>query len=123
MKVRTMGSFLLGGFLLLAAAGFPGCAGTSIEDEEVGVATSAVTTTATCCQALPGTPQSFCDSLPQTPGRCNAANMGTSCTWVCPVPCCQALPGTPQSFCDSVPQTPGRCNAVNGGTSCTWTCP
>ncbi|WP_426751501.1 hypothetical protein [Myxococcus sp. Y35] len=113
--------FGLHGAVLLAVVGLTGCG--VVEDE--GAAPDTVGAEAAldtgCCQALPGTTQAFCDSLPQTPDRCNQAYGGTACAWVCPS-CCQALPGTTQAFCDSLPQTPDRCNQVYGGTACTWTC-
>lgn len=112
---------LLRGVLVLAVAVLGGCGmveeGTAsppeLTSEESELASA-------CCIALPGTPQTFCDSLPQTQLRCNSANGGTSCVWKCP--CCVAKPGTPQSFCDGLPQTPDRCNQANGGASCAWSC-
>ncbi|NVI97622.1 hypothetical protein HV824_05765 [Myxococcus sp. AM009] len=113
--------FALHGAVLLAVAGLTAC---GVVDED-GAASDGVSEEAAlntgCCTAQGGTTQAFCDSIPQTPGRCNEVNQGTSCIWTC-TGCCQALPGTTQAFCDSLPQTEGRCNQVWGGTACTWTC-
>jgi hypothetical protein len=112
---------LFQGVLVLAVTGLGGCGVT----DEGGASPQPLASeerdlTSACCIALPGTPQSFCDSVPQTRDRCNQVNGGTSCQWKCS--CCVAKPGTPQSFCDGLPQTPDRCNQANGGTSCTWSC-
>ncbi len=120
--------FVFPGAVMLAVAGLLGCG--AVEEDGIateGVATEEAALDSGCCQALPGTTQAFCDSLPQTEGRCNQAWGGTACVWTCPpppppAPCCQALPGTTQAFCDSLPQTEGRCNQAWGGTACTWTC-
>ncbi|ATB47469.1 hypothetical protein [Corallococcus macrosporus] len=117
----SMKRWVLHGAVLLAVAGLSGCG--VVEEEgaaaDMGSAESALNPG--CCTALTGTTQAFCDSIPQTPGRCNGVNQGTSCIWTC-TGCCQALPGTTQAFCDSLPQTEGRCNGAYGGTACSWTC-
>ena len=118
---QPLKSVLFRGVLVLAVTVLGGC---GVVDEGAAspaeLASGESDLASECCIALPGTQQSFCDGLPQTPGRCNGANGGTSCTWTCS--CCVAQPGTPQSFCDGLPQTPDRCNQANGGTSCTWGC-
>ncbi|NVJ24692.1 MULTISPECIES: hypothetical protein [Myxococcus] len=128
MKLNTLG--VLAG-LLTVLAGCGPVDGVAVSDDvgAVGESEAALTTYPECCAAIPGsgTTEAFCDSVAWSPGRCNAVNGGTSCSWNtanCPVTCCQPISGSGATwaFCSGVGISAGRCNAVNGGTSCSWTC-
>jgi hypothetical protein len=75
-----------------------------------------------CCRSISSTPESTCDSVSFSPGRCEEYNGGGQCAWTCH--CCQ--PQSSQysySFCGQLDAYgPRRCNEVYQGTACTWTC-
>jgi hypothetical protein len=75
-----------------------------------------------CCRTISSTPESTCDSVSYSPGRCEQYFGGGRCAWTCY--CCK--PKSAQyssSYCGQFdPYGADRCNQVWQGTACQWTC-
>ena len=75
-----------------------------------------------CCRSISSTPESTCDSVSYSPGRCEQYAGGGKCAWTCY--CCK--PKSAQysaSYCGQFdPLGADRCNQVWQGTACQWTC-
>ena len=75
-----------------------------------------------CCRTISSTPESTCDSVSYSPGRCEQYSGGGKCAWTCY--CCK--PKSAQyslAYCGQFDQYGAdRCNQVWQGTACQWTC-